>query len=130
MRRRIAVFSLALGLMLAVAGSARAHHSSALYFDYEAKRVTLTGTLTRLEWKNPHVQFFVDARNEKGVVETWSIESNPPNGMAHAKIGKALFVNAIGRTVTVEVSPARDGSRFGISRKVTFPDGTVVVTRK
>jgi Family of unknown function (DUF6152) len=115
--------SIALGVLLA-AGTAWAHHSSAVYVDQD-KRVTLTGTLTKVDWRNPHVEFSLEVKSDKGQAESWRIESGPPNRYAIEKISKADFEKAIGQTVTVEVSPARDGSREAGLWKITFPDGRV-----
>ena len=116
---------IALGVMLA--GTAWAHHNMP-YLDM-TKRVTLTGTLTKLDWRNPHIEFSLEAKGDQGQAESWVIESGTPNGFAGRKIYKADFEKAIGQTFTMEVSPARDGSRIAILRKVTFQDGRMAVIR-
>ena len=122
MIRRISI-CIAMGVMLA-GGTAGAHHNNTR-FDPE-KRVTRTGTLSKLDWRNPHVYLYMDARNDQGQVETWSLECQPPNFFATRNIRKADFERIIGQSVTVEVRPARDGSPNGVLRKITFPDGWVV----
>jgi len=116
--------SLALGIMLA-AGAAWAHHSSRVYFD-ATKRVKLTGTLTKVDWRNPHIRFSLEVKGDQGQVESWVIAGGPPNLMANHNISKADFQKAIGQTVTVEADPARDGSPSAEYWKITFPDGRVV----
>jgi hypothetical protein len=109
---------------LVAAESMWAHHSIAAVFD-QAKRVPLTGTLKALDWRNPHIQLSVDAKDDKGQAEPWSIEGASPNVFKGQKVGKAVFENAIGQTIVLEVHPAKDGSRSGLIVRVTFPDGTV-----
>ena len=80
----------------------------------------LTGKFTKLDWSNPHVYFSVEAKGEQGQVATWLIECQPPNFFVSRKISKADFEKAIGQTVAVEVSPAREGSPNGVLRKITL----------
>ncbi len=107
-----------------LAGSAWAHHNMSALFDFN-DRVTLTGTLTKMDWRNPHIYVFVDAKREEGV-EAWSVEGPPPNFFRTRDIDKEDVANAIGKQITAEVSRARDGSRAGLLRTLTLPDGTVV----
>jgi len=123
MKYRISA-SIALGVILA-AGAARAHHNAS-NIDF-TKRVTLTGTLTKLDWRNPHVEFSLEVKGDNGQAESWSFSTGTPYSFARRKITKADFEKAIGQTITVEVSTARDGSRYGNLSKITFPDGRVVV---
>jgi uncharacterized protein DUF6152 len=107
-----------------LAGSAWAHHNMSALFDFN-DRVTLTGTLTKMDWRNPHIYVFVDAKRGEGT-EAWSVEGPPPNFFRTRDINKEDVANAIGKQVTAEVSRARDGSRAGLLRTLTLPDGTVV----
>ncbi|HEU4693380.1 MAG TPA: DUF6152 family protein [Vicinamibacterales bacterium] len=107
-----------------LAGSAWAHHNMSALFDFN-DRVTLTGTLTKMDWRNPHIYVFVDAKRGEGV-EAWSVEGPPPNFFRTRDIDKEDVANAIGKQITAEVSRARDGSRAGLLRTLTLPDGTVV----
>lgn len=118
-------------IMLAatVSGSAWGHHSTAVHFD-ATEPVTLTGTLTNLDWRNPHIEFALDVAGDAGGTERWLIESQPPNFFARRKIAKADFEKGIDQTVTLEAWPARDGSFYATLAKITFPDGKVVVVRE
>ena len=118
--------SIALGAIL-LAGSAWAHHNNTR-FDPD-KRITVTGTLTMLDWRNPHVYLYMDAKSDRGQVDTWSLECQPPNFFATRKISKADFEKAIGQTVAAQVSPARDGSPNGVLWTITLPDGRVVAAK-
>ena len=94
-------------------------------FDFN-QRFTRTGTLTKSDWRNPHIYLSVDAKSDKGQVETWSFEGPAPNVFRNLNVGKTDFENAIGKTVTVEASRARDGSLSGLIRIITLPDGKAV----
>ncbi len=89
-------------------------------------RVALSGTLTKLDWRNPHIYIDVDARREGGTVETWKAEGPAPNFFRSRDTTKADFEKAIGKPVKLEVSRARDGSRNGLLRVITLPGGKVV----
>jgi Family of unknown function (DUF6152) len=129
MTRRLTTSLLAVVLMFTLGvGSAWAHHNRS---DIDmTKRVTLTGTLTMVDWRNPHIEFSLEAKGNGGKPESWSIESAAPSALAARGISKATFAKAIGQTVAVEVSTAKDGSRLAVGWKITFPDGTSAVMRE
>ena len=115
-----------IALAVVVAGSAWAHHSMSALFDFN-QRFTRSGTLTKLDWRNPHIYLFVDVKSDQGLVETWLFEGPTPTFFRRRDdVGKGDFENAIGGTVTVEASRARDGSLSGLIRMITLPDGKVV----
>lgn len=105
-------------LLLFLVATARAHHNMSAIFDF-SDRVTVTGTLTKLDWRNPHIEFFVDTNTDKGV-ETWRYEGPAPAFFRERSVGKVDFENVMGKTVTVEASRARDGSRWGLLRQITL----------
>ena len=102
-----------------------AHHSEAAEFD-TTKPVKVTGTLTKVEWQNPHIWFYVDVKDESGKITTWGFSAGPPGSLMRRGITKAAL--KIGAVVNVEGSRARDGSNNGSGRRVTFADGTNVLT--
>ena len=108
-------------------GSAGAHHNMSALFDFN-DRVTVSGTLTRLDWRNPHIYVFVDGKTTAGQAATqaWSIEGPPPSFFRAREINRTDIEAAIGKAVTAEVSRARDGSSAGLLRVMTLPDGKVV----
>jgi hypothetical protein len=114
-------------VVLLAVGPVWAHHNN-VRFD-PGKRVTLTGTLSRLDWRNPHIYMYMEAKNDRGQVETWSLECQPPNFFAIRKVSKTDFEKILGQTVTAEFSPARDGSSNGLLWRITLPDGRVVAGR-
>lgn len=113
---------LAAGL-LAVAGASttlQAHHSFAAEFDAAAK-VKLTGTVTNLQWRNPHTYFYVDIADEKGVIHNWSFELGSPNVLMRR--GWTRETLKLGDTVTVEGARARDGSYKANASTVVLASG-------
>ena len=122
MSHRTAV-CLALASML-LAGSAWAHHNMSALFDFN-DRVNLSGTLTKVDWRNPHIELIVDTKSGEQV-QTWSLEGPPPSFFRARDINKSDFEGALGKTVTAEASRARDGSRAGLLRVMTLPDGKIV----
>lgn len=109
-----------------VAGSAWAHHSMSALFDFD-QRFTRSGALTKVDWRNPHIYLLVEVKTDEGLVEKWAFEGPSPNFFrSREDVGKSDFVSAIGKTVTVEASRARNGSRSGLIRMITLPGGKVV----
>jgi hypothetical protein len=84
-----------------------AHHSFAAQFD-PTKKVTLIGTVTKIEWKNPHIYFYIDVKDNSGSIANWSIEGPSPNGLYRNGWTKDSL--KLGDEVTVDGFPARDGS--------------------
>ncbi len=103
-------------------GSAWAHHSPSAIFDMN-KKFTLTGTLTQVDWINPHIVVAMEAKKDDGSVETWKFESNPPSWFRRVGVARDNFAKAIGQTVTVEGVRAKNGVLYGYLLKITFPDG-------
>ena len=122
MNHRKAVF-LAFAAML-LAASAWAHHNMSAVFDFN-DRVTLTGTLTKIDWRNPHIELVVNAKNADQA-QTWSFEGPPPSFFRARGIEKGDVESSIGKMVTAEASRARDGSRWGLLRTMTLADGKIL----
>jgi hypothetical protein len=112
-------------LAVLLVNAASAHHNMTAMFDLNDK-VTLTGTFTKVDWRNPHINLTMDVKDASGKVETWQIEGPSPNFFRTRDVGKADFDAAVGKTVTAEASRARDKSASGLMRIVTLPDGKVV----
>jgi len=108
--------------VLFAASSLQAHHSPSAVFDME-KRFTVAGTLTQVDWINPHIVVFMDAKKEDGSVETWKFESNPPSWFRRVGLARNDIAKGIGQTVTVEGARAKNGSLYGYLLKITFVDG-------
>ena len=108
--------------VLLAASSALAHHSNAA-FDGD-KVVVLKGTVTQWKWTNPHVWIFLSVDDGKGGKVEWEIEGRPPGVLSRAGRSRTIF--KVGDTITVDFSPARDGSHAGLTTRVTLADGTVL----
>lgn len=102
-----------------------AHHSEAAEYD-SSHPVKVTGTLTKVEWQNPHIWFYVDVKDENGKITTWGFSSGPPGSLMRRGITKDML--KIGEIVNVEGSRARDGSNNAVGRRVTYADGKNVFT--
>ena len=108
--------------LLLAATSTLAHHSNSA-FDPD-KVVVLTGTVTQWKWTNPHVWILLSVDDGKGGKVEWQIEGRPPGILARSGWSKNTF-KADDR-ITVDFSPARDGSHTGLFTRVTLADGTVL----
>jgi uncharacterized protein DUF6152 len=100
-----------------------AHHSPTAVFDM-TKKFTLAGTLTQVDWINPHIVVFMDAKKDDGSMETWKFESNPPSWFRRVGLSRNDIAKGIGQTVTVEGARAKNGSLYGYLLKITFLDGS------
>src|SRR5258706_2266453 len=98
--------------MFAVALPVLAHHASQAEFDKNSPK-TVVGVLTRVQWTNPHVRWYLDIKNQKtGEVEAWMLQGSGP-GAYKANGVSAAGVFPIGKTYTAMIAPARDGSNGG-----------------
>ncbi len=125
MGHRICIASaVALATIVMMTGSVLAHHSFQAEFDI-AKPMTVKGTVTKVEWVNPHVYLHVDVKDDKGVVTNWAFETLGPGRMRAEGMSKQTF--GVGKVVTLKGYAARDGSRnLGFLRQVTFDDGHTI----
>jgi hypothetical protein len=115
---RAKVFVVVAALALIMGGRAmQAHHSFSAEFD-ASKPFKMTGTVTKVEWQNPHTYFFIDVTDDKGKVTNWGMEMGSPNGLMRA--GWTRNTMKVGDKVTVEGSLAKDGSATGNARSVTL----------
>jgi hypothetical protein len=115
-RSVLVVFAAVLALLVTSA-PVLAHHSFAAEFD-ASKPLKLTGTVTKLEWTNPHTWFFVEVKGEDGKVTTWGFEMGSPNGLMRA--GWSRNSMKVGDLVIVEASQAKDGSHNANAKTVTL----------
>jgi len=112
----IAFLALAIGIVVSVA-PAMAHHSFSAEFD-GTKAVTLKGYVTKVEWTNPHVWFYIDVKQPNGTVENWGFEMGPPHGLQGR--GWTRTTMTLGEEVIVDGTLAKNGSKRGNARTVTI----------
>ena len=112
-----------LAAAFAILGSAPvfAHHSFGAEYD-DTKPVTVTGVVTKVDWENPHIHFYLDVKDDSGNVAQWKFEGFPPNMLRRQ--GWSRDTMKTGDTVTVFGWRARDGSNFAHSREITWADGS------
>jgi hypothetical protein len=122
-----ALVSVSLGLVVLAGsiGPAGAHHSFAAEYD-DQKPLKISGTLTKVDWMNPHIWYYVDVKNADGTVTTWAISGGAPGQLMRRGITKDLLV--VGSMVNVEGFRAKDGSYNGFGQHVTYQDGRNVFT--
>src|SRR5215468_3106731 len=105
-----------------------AHHSVDAEFDRN-KPITVTGTVTKLEWANPHIWFYLDVKGDDGKIVKWQFEGGPPNALRRNGVGKDNLKE--GDVVTVRGLLAKkqiDGVMTGDSQSVTFANGKKALT--
>jgi hypothetical protein len=112
-------------LLLGAAAAPLAHHSFSAEYDAN-QPVKVTGVVTKVEWQNPHIWFFVDVKDEKGAVANWGFSGAPPGVLQRRGISRSSLKT--GDVVVVEGFRARDGSNNASGGRVTFTDGRSVFT--
>jgi hypothetical protein len=121
MKSKLSVLVAGVGLLLSV--PMFAHHSFEAEYD-AAKKITIQGTVTKVEWMNPHARFYVDVKDESGAVKSWNFELGSPNVLKRQ--GWQRDSLKVGDQVTVEGYLAKDGSALANARRVTLADGRKV----
>lgn len=117
------IFAAVAAAALTAATAASGHHSFSAEFDAN-KMVTVTGTLERVAWVNPHVAVYIDAVDAKGKVVSWQFESLPPASLRRGGIQKSDFHP--GEKVVVTGYGSKSGDPTGYLKKVTFANNRVV----
>lgn len=98
-----------------------AHHAVSAEFNAE-KTVTLKGTVSKIDWVNPHIFIYIDVKDDSGKVTTWRLQSLPPMFFKGSGLTKDKLMD--GSEVTFSAYPAKDGTDgFGFLLKLTYPDG-------
>ena len=113
---------LAVFLWAGAAGSVSAHHALQAQFDTE-NELSLEGTLSRIEWINPHAYFWFDVKNEAGETQQWGAETVGPNALRAAGFLRGPASFRIDETYTFQGFPARDGGERIFTTAIAFTDG-------
>ena len=116
MKRNLLVVLAAVGSLVMFSGSAMAHHGVAGY-DL-TKTITVHGTVSKFDWSNPHVVVYVDAKNDTGEMQHWTIEFASPVHMVRAGWSKNSM--KAGDDIAIDTHPSRNGAPIGISSTITF----------
>ena len=111
------------GLLLGLAAPLFAHHSFAAEFD-DKQPVALKGTVTKVEWLNPHVWLYIDVKDASGAVQHWQCEGGAPNGLTRQGWSKSTL--KAGDEIAIEGFRAKDATNTCNSRSVKLPDGRKV----
>jgi hypothetical protein len=117
MRLRVSGGLILLFSLLVAAAPAMAHHAFATEFD-ATKSLTLRGVVTKVDWTNPHVWFYLNVKNDKGETENWGFEMGGPNGLQ--KEGWNRYTIKIGEELIVEGWMSRNGSKSANAKNVTI----------
>jgi Family of unknown function (DUF6152) len=120
MKSKLSLIALSASLLVAAAAPAFAHHAFAAEFDAK-KPVKLRGTVTKMEWINPHTWIYMDVKKPDGTVEEWMIEAGTPNTLLRRGFTKDSL--KAGTEVLVDGYQSKDGSLRANGRDLTLPDG-------
>ena len=117
----------ALVAVLLLPGSVFAHHGRGATYDMKA-RVTLKGTVSRIDWRNPHVVIYMDVKEPDGRTVTWGFENAGVSQLAQAGYHRNTL--KLGQEITAIVNPAANGSPMSIVVKVILADGSEIMSRE
>jgi len=123
MKNKISGISIVLAFAFAV--PALAHHAVQAEFDF-AKTITMSGTITRVDFINPHGYLYLDVKDDSGKVSKWGFELVGPAALRKAGLGRGSGEMKPGDVVTVVAEPAKDGTNQGLLKSVKLPDGRMI----
>ena len=126
MKLRLAALVLAAPVVLASATSALAHHGFSVEFD-GSKCTNLKGTLTKIDWENPHAYFHMDVKGPDGTTQAWNVEMITPNALKRNGTSREDFTNNIGKQMNARVCPGKAGGTQyrGSAEFLALSDGQI-----
>ena len=122
--RRLSILLFVLSM---VAAQLYAHHGRGATYDMK-KRVTLKGSVARVDWRNPHVVIWMDVKDETGKVVTWGFENAGVSQLAQEGYNRNTL--KVGQEITAVVNPAANGAPTAIVVKVILADGSEIMSRE
>jgi hypothetical protein len=126
MKKLVSLFVLVSVLSIAVV-ELYAHHGRGATYDMK-KRITLKGSVSRVDWRNPHVVIYMDVKDETGKVVTWGFENAGTSQLAQEGYNRNTL--KIGQEITAVLNPAANGAATGIIVKVILADGKEIMSRE
>jgi hypothetical protein len=133
MKNKLALMVVVFCLLTLAAAKAPLYAHHGFEFEYDTKQyVTITGTLTKVEWENPHIYFNVDETMADGKVRTWRFEGSSVAIVQRTGTQRADFVDNIGKTIVVSAVPGRGltATTKGAAEKVKLPNGKEIVVAR
>ena len=126
MRVKVPGILVAVLALLGTAAPAFAHHGFAVEFD-GSKCLNLTGTLTGIDWENPHAYFHMDVKDPQGKVQAWSLEMITPNALTRNGTTRQDFLGNIGKPISARACPTKAGGTQyrGSAEFLELPDGQI-----
>ena len=126
MKKLATLFLLIAALLVAL--PLLAHHSITAEFD-TSKSFTVKGTITKIEWVNPHAYVYLDTKDDNGTVTHYSFETGPPGNLRRSGVLRTMF--SVGDQMTIDAYAAKDGSKnLGLVKAYHFADGKTIVVGK
>lgn len=127
MQRKVASVLAVVFALVLVGADAHAHHGFAVEFD-GSKCTDMTGTLTAIDWQNPHAYFHMDVKDADGNVASWRFETLSVVAMKRGGIDRQDFLDNMGKTIMTRACPAKSGTQFrAAAETLKLPDGRIFI---